>query len=474
MAAPMLRRAALAALCLVTLVACRTAAPRVEAEDLRIARIEESLLPAVVLEGRAAGRPIAERMERLHVPQVSVAVLDEGRLVWARAHGGAGPETLFQAASLSKPVAAIVALRLVAAGKLGLVEDVNARLRSWKLPGGAATLRQLLGHAAGTSVFGFAGYPAGAPLPSLPQILDGAPPANSEPVRVTGAAGRFSYSGGGYEIVQLLVEDVTGKPFAEVARAELFEPLRMTASTFVQPLPPELEGRAVAGHLADGAEVAGRWHVYPEQAAAGLWTTPSELARLLAELGRARDGHSTMLTAALATAATTAGPGGFGLGFSIEGSGAALRFVHSGANHGYRARFVYYPEHGRGAVVMTSGEAGDVLAAEYLRALAVEYAWPGFPGPTVKKVAASDPATYAAYVGSYRLAPGLAVKVTLDAGRLSITTPDGEAAELHPEGEDRFFLLERDASIRFVRDGDAVTALEARVEGRTVRAARER
>jgi len=401
-------------------------------------------------------------------------VLDEGRLVWARGYGGAGAETLFQAASLSQPVAAVVALRLVAAGKLALDEDVAPKLRGWRLPDGAkVTLRQLLGHAAGISVAGFPGYPAGAPLPTLPQILDGDPPANTEPVRQTAAPGSFRASGGGYAIVQQLVEDVAGKPFADVARAELFEPLGMTASTFAQPLPDGLAARAAVGHLADGSEVPGRWHVYPELAAAGLWTTPSELARFLAEVGRARNRHSTMLSHQLAVAATTAGPGGHGLGFTVDGNDATLRVRHAGASHGYRASFVFYPESGKGAVVMTSGDAGDVLAGEVLRAVAVEYAWPGYPGPVVKKVVPADPARYPAYVGRYRVAPGVRVVVALDGERLTLTAPGGDVAELHPEGDDRFFLLESDARLRFVREGDAVTALEADIAGRHIVAPRE-
>jgi CubicO group peptidase (beta-lactamase class C family) len=454
--------AALAAT-LLAVAACRTAAPRVDSEDTRILRIEDNLLPAVVIEGRAAGRPIAERMERLRVARVSVAVLDEGRLVWARAHGGAGVETLFQAGDLSQPVAAVVALRLVAAGKLALDEDVAGKLRGWRPPDGQAlTLRQLLAHTGGLSVHGFPGYPAGAPLPTLPQILDGLPPATSGAVRVTHPQGEYRRSAGGYAIAQLLVEEVAGKPFAEVARAELFEPLGMTSSTFAQPLPAALAARAAAAGL-----------VYPELAAAGLWTTPSELARLLAEIGRARAGQSRLLPRELATAATSAGPGNVGLGFFVDGAGPTLRIRHAGASRGYRASFVYYLESGKGAVVMASGDGGDLLAAEIFRAVAVEYAWSGFPGPVVKKVAAADPSGYPAYVGRYRVAPGVLVTVALDGDRLTLAAPGGDAAELHPAGDDHFFLLATDARVRFVRDGDTVTALEADIEGRHIVAPRE-
>jgi CubicO group peptidase (beta-lactamase class C family) len=181
----------------------------------------------------------------------------------------------FPAGSLSKPVAALTALRLVSTGALELDQEVNAQLRSWQLPQGeGVTLRRLLGHTAGLGVPFFPGYGPGEEVPTLVQVLDGTPPASTAPVRVEAPPGSgFRYSGGGYVLVQLLVEGVTGRPFTDVAAELVLEPLEMARSTFA----------------------AGTDHVYPEQAAAGLSTTVEDLARFAIELQRDVDGAAAML-----------------------------------------------------------------------------------------------------------------------------------------------------------------------------------
>src|SRR5690606_17154585 len=158
---------------------------------------------------------------------------------------------------------------------------VNDQLTSWRLPANEhtaaqpVTLRHLLTHSAGTTVHGFRGYARGEEVPTLVQLLDGVKPANSAPVRVDIPVGsRWRYSGGGISIAQLVVEDETQKPFAQAARELVLQPFGMGNSTYVQPLPAALRDKAATGHRASGEPVAGNWHTYPEQAAAGLWTTP--------------------------------------------------------------------------------------------------------------------------------------------------------------------------------------------------------
>jgi CubicO group peptidase (beta-lactamase class C family) len=207
--------------------------------------------------------------------------------------------TLFQAASISKPVTSTAMFRLIEQGRLALDEDVNVRLRSWKVPESAftqtekVTPRRIVSHMAGLTVHGFAGYDAGTPLPTLPQILDGLPPANSPPVRVTALPGDHeSYSGGGFTVLQLLIQDVTGRPFKDVLDDLVLRPVKMTHSTFAQPLPQGSADGAATGYQADGTPIAGRFHVYPELAAAGLWTTPSDLARFMLAIGRSYRGEA--------------------------------------------------------------------------------------------------------------------------------------------------------------------------------------
>ena len=211
------------------------------------------------------------------------------------------PTTLFQAGSISKPVFATAVMRLVSSGVLDLDADVNDYLTSWRVPDSGGwtpriTLRQLLSHSAATSIHGFPGYPAAGPWPTVTEVLDGVPPANTLPVVVEGVPGlHVRYSGGGTTIAQQVVTDVVGKPFPELMRELVLEPAGMSNSTFEQPLPAAIAERAAFGHPWNGVPVAGGWHVYPEMAAAGLWTTAGDLARLGAELMRTLNGAESAL-----------------------------------------------------------------------------------------------------------------------------------------------------------------------------------
>lgn len=345
-----------------------------------------------------AGWPwLAERMEHYKVPGVSVAVVNEGKIAWARGYGvlEAGsparvtPETLFQAASISKPVAALAVLRLVEEGKLSLDEDVNGKLVSWRVPEngftrmGTISLRRILSHTAGLTVHGFRGYAEGEAAPTLLQLLDGKPPANSDPIRVDIPPGtKFRYSGGGFCVLQQLVEDVTKRPFAETMRTLVLEPLGMKHSTCRQPLPAELAPSAAVGHRHDGKPLPGKWHTYPEVAAAGLWTTPSDLARvviLIQEVYAGRPGRLVSRSTVREMLANQAER--CGLGIMLEGRGKSSRFHHGGSNQGFRCFLVGYRSTGQGAVVMTNGDGGGHLMTEILDAIAREYRWPDYRKP---------------------------------------------------------------------------------------------
>jgi CubicO group peptidase (beta-lactamase class C family) len=337
---------------------------------VHIAHIESDIRPLPLFRG-SPSTTIDARMHAWRVPAVSIAVIDSGRIVWTKAYGvadaGTGlpatSSTRFQAGSMSKPVAAVATLRLVEQGKLSLDADVNATLRSWKIPPSslgatpAVTLRMLLGHSAGLTVHGFPGYAAGAPLPSVPQVLDGTPPANTPAVRIDAMPGTiWRYSGGGITVVQLLMTDVTGEDFPALVRRLVLDPAHMTSSGYEQPLPDSLIGDAASGHHADGTPVPGRWHTYPEMMAAGLWTTPTDLARYIIELQHAYAGTSSLITQATARAMVTPGLGGWGLGIQVAGSGDSLRFMHGGDNDGFHGEFIGYVRGGRGIVVMTNGD----------------------------------------------------------------------------------------------------------------------
>lgn len=439
-----------------------------------IERIENGLLPRIVIRGEHPARmKLSERMAHAGVPGVSVAVFRNGRVEWSRGYGvraASGndpvtPDTVYQAGSISKPVTAMAALRLVEQGLLDLDEDVNLQLTSWQVPENEftavekVTLRRLLSHSAGVTNHAVGSYSGGAPLPTLLEALDGTPPATSAPIRVDVAPGsRWRYSGGGYTVLQQLLIDVTGLAFPDLIDHLVFTPLRMARSTFLLPLPERLAEAAASGHDYAGVLVEGGWRVFPELAAAGMWSTPSDLARFAMELRTACVGESRILSEAMAREMLSPQSGGSGLGIFLSGEGEAQRFHHGGDTEGYKCELFCFPESGDGAAIMTNGDRGEGLANEIIRSLAVEYGWPGF-APEERVVAEVDPAVYPAYAGSYRLdiAPDISAVITVEAGRLmlEVVQPIGRnKAELLPEAEGLFFSRESGSRVRFQTDDD--------------------
>lgn len=357
----------------------------------RIKRVEEGLVPAKA-EPNAPPGSIQDRMQFFKVPGVSVAVINAFKVEWARGYGVLDAETreavrissLFQAASISKPVAAMAALKLVQDGKIDLNADVNASLQSWKLPDNEftaqakVTLKQLLSHTGGLTVHGFPGYAVPGPVPTLIMVLNGERPANTAPVRVDMAPGqKFRYSGGGYAIVQQMILDVGGKPFPELMRDTVLSPLGMWDSTYEQPLPPDKLKSAAAGHRADGSLVPGKRHTYPEMSAAGLWTTPADLAAFAIEIQKSALGTSNkVLTKATVELMLTPVKENYGLGLGIDPSGDY--FQHNGGNEGFTCMMYSSRRGGYGLVVMTNSDNGGKLYQEILKSVAREYKWAGF------------------------------------------------------------------------------------------------
>jgi len=446
----------------------------------RIARIEQGLLPAVrVTNAAPVTYTLAERMVFHRVPAVSVAFVENGTVAWARAYGVADvaagtratTDTLFQAASISKPLAALAVLRLVQDGQLALDEDVNLKLKSWKVPENdftkveKVTLRRLLTHSAGTTVSGFPGYASTDAVPTTIQVLNGEKPANTAPVRVDVEPGKMMrYSGGGFTIMQLLVSDLTGKPFPQVMREFVLDPAGMTASTYEQPLPAAMAARGTQAYLRSGTLVQGGPHTYPEMAAAGLWTTPSQLAKVAIDLEAAFAGRSSrILSTATIKQMLTHQRDGYGLGIAVNGEGPALRFGHNGANAGYRCQWTHYPNRHQGVIVMTNSDAGGDVMSELVRAIAAEYDWPDFK-QVERTTATIDASTLAAFAAVYRGERGESATVTHENGRLFIVAqPLGPArVELQPSSATEFFVLTSPLTVRFGDDKATLVSRRAR------------
>jgi len=361
-------------------------------EAARVARVEAGLMPAALPGQEPLRLSLQQWMELYKIPGLSVAVFDKNTLLWAKTYGvtqagGSEPvavDTLFQAASISKPVTAMAALRYAEQGKWSLDANINEKLVSWKVPDNEhtqeqkVTLRRVLSHTAGLTVHGFPGYAVNEPRPTLQQILDGQKPANTEPVRVDLTPGTEArYSGGGLTVVQLMMVDQLKKPFPQIMKEAVLEPLGLKHSTFEQPLPPPLAARSATGTRASGESVEGGWHVYPEMAAAGLWTTPSDLARLTLEVSKARAGKSKrVLSQAMAKQLLTKQSEGFGLGFQLyEGTD---RFGHGGWNDGFMSTLIAFADSGSGVVMMANSDNGALLFERIAASMAAEYGWKSF------------------------------------------------------------------------------------------------
>lgn len=450
------------------LTAGTAAAADVEA---RIGRVVNGLLPDSPLKDKFESRTsLKERMAHWHTPGVSIAVVNDYRIEWARGFGvkewgKAGPvteRTLFQAGSVSKPIFALGVMRLAEEGRLDLDRDVNDYLKSWKVPANDAwqpqlTLRLLLSHSAGLTVHGFPGYLRNDKLPTVAQILNGEPPANTAAVLVNIIPGsHFRYSGGGTTVAQLLVSDRMGRPFPEIMREVVFERIGMKHSTYEQPLPKKRHMEAATAHPWRYRAVEGRWHVYPEMAAAGLWTTPSDLARAGIDLQLALKGETNrLLSPQQAERMLTPGVSeSIGIGFMLTGKGKTQRFTHGGWDEGFVADITMYRNLGMGAVVMVNSNEGEPLLREIQRAIAREYEWPDYFAAERQEITLE---THVAdtYVGEYSGRGGFECALVRDHGKLFLKPAGQRRIELHAESPTNFFstILNLQVKIRHDEEG---------------------
>ncbi|HTS76798.1 MAG TPA: serine hydrolase domain-containing protein [Bryobacteraceae bacterium] len=371
-------------------------APAQDGSAAIIARIEAAQTPD---RGGLDAYTLTELMHRFHVNGVSIAVVRDFKIEWAKGYGLADVETgrpvetttTFQAASISKPVTAMAAMRLVEEGRFSIDEDVNKILKSWKVPesdltrGHPVTPRSLMSHTSGADDgFGFPGYDPSAPRPTLVQIIEGQKPSNVGPVLFTRPPFEaYKYSGGGVTIMQLALMDLTGEPFAEMMRRLVLDPLGMRDSSYEQPPPPDRAAHASHAYNGEGKSMGPPWHVYAAQAAAGLWTTPSDLARFLIEVERAvRGPKGAVLDQASATQMIApVGVGPFAVGLEVGKRGEGWYFTHSGGNWGFQCDLLAHFRKGYGVVIMTNSDRGGIVINELESRVAAAYNWDSLAKP---------------------------------------------------------------------------------------------
>ncbi|MEO0399174.1 MAG: serine hydrolase domain-containing protein [Pseudomonadota bacterium] len=447
-----------------------------------VAAFENGLRPAMRVEGETPQQwSIEEGLQRHNVPGVSIAIIRNGSLVWARGYGFSNKETgekvnaetVFSVGSISKLGAAATTLRLVAAGEIDLNRDVNRYLKSWNVPESEftrrapVTLRGILSHTAGLSVSGFDDYWPGETLPTIVQTLNGAPPAKNEAVRAIYVPGTETrYSGGGTTVQELLISDVTGKTFEQAAEDLVFQPLGMARSTYANPLPKE-HGNIAWAYDENGARSAEPrgWHAFPEKAASGLWTTPTDQSKFLFALMESYHGadDAFLPQSVAADMMTEVGVSAFGLGPVMHGDGDMRRLTHSGANFAYRAWFEGHLATGDGLLVFTNGFNGGALYAEIRRAVADALDWPFYRErilpkdvPQLEKLnafvgryAINRPMSPSDFRGAYSETPDFDVVKKGDGLHMRVAeTDENEEADAYT------IPLRQVAPMAFVTDGD--------------------
>ncbi len=443
-------------------------------------------------EGTWAALTIPELLDSLNVPGLSIAVIHDFDIHWAKAYGvrdvatGApvDTETIFQAASISKPVAAMGSLKAVQDGLFGLDQDINTILASWQLDGEgftdrlAVTPRMLMSHTSGLGdAFGYPGYDPAGPVPTAVQTLDGHPLSNTRPLFMEREPmTAYEYSGGGVTLQQVALADARGRPFAEVMWADVLAPIGMIRSSYAQPMPVPREDNAAAAH--DGAgERRGdaRWHVYPEQAAAGLWTTPSDLARFLIEVQLSVRGESNRVLdrSHAREMITPVGVGNFAVGFGLQRNGAGWYFGHGGSNWGFRGDVVAHVSNGYGLTQMTNGDRGGQLMQEIRSRVERVYGWDTNAEPVPRGYRAFadlptvelDAAQLRRFVGDYERTGDLPIAVDLEDDVLSFA-PEGEGPfPLRPVGETTFRLEGANGEVVFEITAGRVTGFLLRNGG---------
>ena len=453
--------------------ACRTPHRTDDPAEFLRRHVETGLCNPVFIEGDSLWT-IEERMKHYGVHGVSIAVIDSFKIAWVKSYGlmdtatkqPVTDSTLFQAASISKPVFAVAALKLVEQGVLQLDADVNAQLTTWKVPENAytakekVTLKRLLGHVAGTTVHGFQGYRQGEPLPTLVHILNGEAPANSPPVVVDQTPGTaWRYSGGGYCVAAQLLLDVKGGTIPQHMHDLVLKPLGMNRSTYEQPLPAALAHNAASGYVPDGSMTVGKWHVYPEISPDGLWTTATDLARFVIDVQRTLATDSgKVLTRATAQQMVEpfVEPHG-GVGFSLIDLHGERYFEHGGWNEGFCGEITGHVGSGKGVVILINANQPDFMH-EVVRSVMRAYDWPGIAAPF--EPVPMDSTTLRSYVGRYRVGSNDMVTIALRGGKLFREPLGKEAQELVHIGGGEFVSRTDERRRRFVADASGALLLQ--------------
>jgi len=435
----------------------------------KIKRVENNLNGWVHIQDSMNEWNLLQRMAFYKIRGLSIAIVHDYKIEWARGYGMADTanqkmvttQTLFQAGSISKSLNAMGVLKLVQDKKIGLYTDINTYLHTWKFPydslskGKKITIANLLSHTAGLTLHGFPGYAASDTIPSLTEVLNGKRPANTEPVRSQFEPGlRFQYSGGGTTISQLIVMDVTHVPYDAYMWNTVLKPLGMTMSSYTQPPAADKKNFLATGYHANGKEVETKYHVYPEQAAAGLWTNPTDLSKYIIETQLSLQGKSNKVLSQEMTRLrlTPYIDSAAAFGVFIEKKGSEEYFGHNGADEGFVSAYTGSFENGNGVVVMVNSDNSSILN-EVINSVASVYEWKEYYKPVVKKIVSVADTIIDEYSGDYFL-NGDTIHIGRERNEVLLTVNRSEVHKIYFSSPEDFFS--KDIAIEFRFEKDAV------------------
>jgi len=435
----------------------------------KIKQVETNLVGIFQAEGDTPGT-LKGRMAHYNIQGVSIAVIHNYKMEWAKGYGWADKDqkipvttqTVFQAGSISKSLNSVGVLKLVQEKKIDLYTDINSYLKSWKFPydslskGKKITVANLLSHTGGLTVHGFGGYSKGDTIPIIEQVLDGKKPANSPAVRSMYEPGlKYEYSGGGITISQLIVMDITGQPYDKYMYDNVLKPLGMTSSTYQQPPVDKKPELIAAAYYPDGKEVPGKYHIYPEQAAAGLWTNPTDLCKYIIEtqLAYAGRSHKVLNQQMTSLRLTPYIDKSAALGVFIDDYPDGTKyFEHGGVDEGFISQYYGSLEGGDGVVVMVNTANGGNLIPEIVNSVAKVYGFKDLNHSKVIKTVTVADTILQSYTGQYELAPKFIITITKDGNNLFGQATGQGKLQIFPETQSKFFLKEVEAEVEFIKD----------------------
>lgn len=449
-----------------------------KAVENKIAQVEHNLASWVEIENTPKWN-LQERMNFYKIKGLSIAVIKDYKLEWAKGYGWADsaenrhvtPSTLFQAASMSKSLNGLGMLKLTQDNKIDLYTDINNYLRSWKFPydsvsgGRKISIMNLLSHTGGINISGFDGYAKTDSIPNTIQILNGTKPANSDAVRsIFEPDLKYKYSGGGTVISQLMIEDVSGKNYADYMESNILRPIGMQNSFYTNTTKKSKLKQLATGYNGN-QEVMMKYHIYPEKAAAGLWTNPTELSKYVIEIQKSLLGRSNKLLDPKMTKLmlTPYRDHSSALGVFIEDKEGTKYFRHGGVNEGFTSLYFGSVENGNGAVVMCNSTDKTILY-EILNSIATVYKWKNYYKPILKKVVKINSGELTKYTGKYT-ANDRKYIISQDKGNLFLELM-GQKWQIYFTSDTEFFMYQApEINHQFIYSDNKIQGFQIKLGG---------